>query len=294
MKIKQSLGSRAFDVFNIVFMIFLMFITLYPFWYVVTCSFSESTNLIGARGLMFLPKGFSMDAYRAVMANPNILTGYKNTLIVVCLGTTINILMTSVAAFVLTRRGFAIRKCMLTMILVTMYFSGGMIPTYLVVFKYLKLGDSLWALMLPGAISTYNLVIMRTNFSQIPRSLEEAAEIDGANEFVVLFRIILPLSLPILAVMVLFYGVSNWNAWFNAMLYIRTPEKYPLQIRLREILLLNESQNMSSGTSASDRYSIGESIKYATIIVATVPILCVYPFVQKYFVKGIMVGAVKE
>lgn len=294
MKIKQSLGSRIFDVFNILFMIFLALITLYPFWYVITCSFSDSTNLIGNRGLMVLPKGFSLAAYEAVMANPNILTGYKNTLIIVVFGTAINILMTSIAAFVLTRRSFAIKKGMLVMILITMYFGGGMIPTYLVVFKYLNLGDSLWALLLPGAINTYNFVIMKTNFQQIPRSLEEAAEIDGANEIVVLFRIILPLSLPILAVMVLFYGVANWNAWFNAMLYIRTPEKYPLQIRLREILLLNESQNMSAGTTASDRYSIGEAIKYATIMVATVPILCVYPFVQKYFVKGIMIGAVKE
>ncbi len=294
MKIKKSVGGMLFDFCNVLFMIAMIFITLYPFWYVVCCSMSNSDYLIGDKGLMLLPKGFDLSAYRQVLANPNILTGYANTLFVVVVGTSTNIIMTSIGAFVVTRQRFALKRPMMIMMLITMYFGGGLIPTYLVVFKYLGLGDSLWALILPGAISTYNLIIMKTNFLSIPRSLEEAATIDGANEIVQLFKIIIPLSLPIIAVMILFYGVAHWNSWFNALVYIRTPQKYPLQLRLREILLLNDSQNMTAGANATDKYNIGEGIRYATIIIATLPILCVYPFIQKYFVKGIMLGAVKE
>ena len=294
MKIKKSVGGMLFDFCNVLFMIAMIFITLYPFWYVVCCSMSNSDYLIGDKGLMLLPKGFDLSAYRQVLANPNILTGYANTLFVVVVGTSTNIIMTSIGAFLVTRQRFALKRPMMIMMLITMYFGGGLIPTYLVVFKYLGLGDSLWALILPGAISTYNLIIMKTNFLSIPRSLEEAATIDGANEIVQLFKIIIPLSLPIIAVMILFYGVAHWNSWFNALVYIRTPQKYPLQLRLREILLLNDSQNMTAGANATDKYNIGEGIRYATIIIATLPILCVYPFIQKYFVKGIMLGAVKE
>lgn len=274
-------------------MLLMIVITLYPFYYVVMASLSGSLNLMGQEGLMLWPVGFSTDAYEMVLSNPNILTGYRTTLIVVVAGTFLNILLTSVGAYLLTRKELPIRNVMAYMMIFTMYFSGGMIPTYLVVYKGLNLGDSLWALILPGAISTYNLIIMRTNFAAIPASLEESAQIDGANDFVILFRIILPLSLPIIAVMVLFYGVSHWNAWFNAMIYIRTRSKYPLQLILREILLLNSTESMMNDATGSDKYSIGESIKYATIIVATLPILLVYPFIQKYFVKGIMIGAVK-
>lgn len=290
---KRTLKDKAFDAFNILFMLFMIVITLYPFWYVITCSVSDSNYLVGDKGLMLWPKGFDLASYEAVLKNPNIVSGYKNTLIIVVVGTFINLFMSSLGAFVLTRKHFAIKKVMMTMIIITMYFSGGLIPTYLLVYKYVGLGDTLWALMLPNAISTYNLIIMKTNFASIPDSLEEAARIDGANEIVTLFRIVLPLSLPILAVMALFYGVAHWNSWFNAMVYIRTPSKYPLQLILRTILLLNDTQSMSSGANAGDKYNIGEGIKYATIIVATVPILCVYPFIQKYFVKGMMIGAVK-
>lgn len=293
MKMKKSTGEYVFEGFNFILMLVLIVITLYPFWYVITCSLSDSNNLVGDKGLMLWPKGFSLDAYEMVLKNPKIASGYRNTLIIVVLGTFINVLMTSLGAFVLSRKDFAIKKVMTVMIIITMYFSGGMIPTYLVVYKYLRMGDTLWALILPVAISTYNLIIMRTNFQEIPASLEEAAKIDGANDIVVLFRIILPLSLPILAVMVLFYGVAHWNSWFSALIYIRTPKLYPLQLRLREILLLNDSQNMSAGANASDKFNVGEGIRYATIMVATVPILLVYPFVQKYFVKGMMIGAVK-
>lgn len=179
------------------------------------------------------------------------------------------------------------------MIIFTMYFQGGLIPRYLLVNNTLHLANNLLALILPGAISAWNLIVMRTNFEGIPDSLEESAKLDGANDFVILFRIILPLSKAVLAVMVLFYGVSHWNAWFDAIIFLRERNLYPLQLILREILISNSTDTMTTSIVGYDQYAIGENIKYATIIVATVPILCIYPFIQKYFVKGVMVGAVK-
>lgn len=287
---KRGIGEIIFDVFNIIFMLLLVVITVYPLYYVLVSSFSESSMLMGERGVILWPKGFNLDGYLAVFSNPNILTGYRTTLIVVVAGTALNIIMTSIGAFLLTRKKFAIKKILGYMIIFTMYFSGGMIPTYLVVYKWLHLGNTLWALLLPGLISTYNLIIMRSNFASIPDSLEESAKIDGANDIVVLCRIIMPLSMPIIAVMVMYYGVGHWNSWFGAMLYIRQRNMYPLQLILREILL---SSSASAMAGDGDAHLLSLSIKYATIMVATVPILCVYPFVQKYFVQGIMVGAVK-
>ena len=249
---------------------------------------------MGERGLMLLPKGFSLSAYASVLSNPSIFTGYRNTLFIVIVGTAINLVMTSMSAFLLTRRNFAIKNFMAMMMLFTMYFSGGMIPTYLLVGKYLGMQNSFWSVLLPGAVNVYNMIVMRTNFASIPASLEESATIDGADEFTVFVRIILPLSKSIIAVMILFYGVGHWNSWFNAMLYLRERRLYPLQLVLREILLLNSTESMMSNVaSGGDKYSIAEGIKYATIVVATVPILCVYPVIQKYFVSGVMIGAVK-
>lgn len=291
---KRSIGEWIFDTCNVLFMIFLVFITAYPIYYVAVCSFSDSNMLLGARGLVLWPMGFNTEAYKAVFGNPNILTGYRTTLIVLFVATTFNIIMTSICAFLITRKNFAVKKITALMATFTMFFGGGMIPTYLVIYQWLNLGDSLWALIIPGAISTYNMLIMKNNFQSIPDSLEEAAKIDGANEITILFKIIIPLSLPIIAVMVLYYGVGHWNAWFNAMMYIRSRDKYPLTLILREILLMNDTSGMDvSGAGEGDRFLIGESIKHATIMVATVPILCVYPFIQKYFVKGTMAGAVK-
>lgn len=290
----KSISEMIFDCLNTLFMLAMIIITIYPFWYVVMASLSNSSQLMGARGWMLMPKGFSLEAYKAVLKNPNILSGYKMTIFIVVVGTSINVLMTSIGAFVLTRKKFAMKKFMERMMIFTMYFSGGMIPSYLLVYQFLGLGNSVWALILPTAISTYNLLIMRTSFESIPYSLEESAKIDGANDFVVFLRIVLPLSKAILAVMVLFYGVAHWNAWFNAMLYIRKRAKYPLQLILREILLINSMDSMVGDVSGADKYMVGESIKYATIVVATLPILFIYPFIQKYFVKGVMIGAVKE
>lgn len=294
MKRKGSKGERIFDVVNVIGLTLLTIITLYPVVYVVMASFSDSNQLLSYTGLLVKPLGFSTAAYKAVAKNPNILSGYMVTIGVVVGGTCLNILATSVSAFVLTRKRFPLRKAFTLFAVFTMYFSGGMIPRYLFINDTLGLGNSLWALVLPGMISTYNLIIMKSNFESIPDSLEESARIDGANDIVILFRIILPLSKAILAVMVLMYGVNHWNAWFDAMLFIRDRSRYPLQIVLREILIANSTDSMMSGAgTGADVEAIGESIKYATIVVTTAPILCIYPFVQKYFTKGVMLGAVK-
>lgn len=290
---KKSTGEKIFDALNVLFMLIVILITLYPMYYVLVCSLSDGNALIGARGVILWPKGFSVSAYSSVFANPNIFTGYRTTLIVVVFGTVLNLIMTSVGAFLITRKQFPLTKFLSYMMIFTMYFGGGMIPTYLVINNLYHMGDSLLALILPGAISVYNLLIIKANFQALPASLEEAAKVDGANDFRILFQIVLPLSQSVLAVMVLYYGVAHWNSWFDAMMYMRTRTRYPLQLILREILLANSAATMSGGGSAGDQYMLGESIKYATIIVATLPILCLYPFIQKYFVKGVMIGAVK-
>ena len=293
-KQKKSAGEHCFDIINVLIMIGIAVITIYPIFYVAVCSISDGNQLIGARGLILWPKGFDLSAYKAVFSNPNIFSGYRTTLIVVVIGTTLSVLTTAIGAFLITRKDFAAKKVLSYMMVFTMYFTGGMIPTYLVVNNFLHLGDTLASLILPMMISVYNLIIMKANFESIPDSIEEAAKIDGANDIVILFRIILPLSLSVIAVMVLFYGVSYWNSWFQAMMYIHDRSRYPLQLILREILISNDTSSMGTVSSAAgDQYMIGESIKYATIIVATLPILCLYPFIQKYFVKGVMVGAVK-
>lgn len=290
---KGSLGEKIFDKFNIILLTFIMIITLYPVIYVLFASLSDSNQLLAHTGLLFKPLGLNLDAYKAVINNPNIITGYGVTLFVVIVGTFLNVFITAVSAFVLTRKQFPLNKVLSIFIIFTMYFGGGMIPRYLFINDTLGMGNSIWALMLPGLISTYNLIIMRTNFQSIPDSLEESAKIDGANDITIFFKIILPLSKAILAVMVLMYGVGHWNAWFDAMLFIRTRDLYPLQIILREILISNSTDSMIASGSGGDVEAIGESIKYATIVISTVPILCVYPFVQKYFTKGVMIGAVK-
>jgi len=290
--IKRSKGEKVFNVFNIIFMIFLMIVTVYPILHVVFASVSDSNELLAHRGLLLKPIGFNFAAYKMVFKNPMIVRGYLNTIFVVVAGVTVNIIMTSLAAYVLSRKDVLWKNTIMFFIVFTMFFSGGLIPFYLTV-KALHIDNSYLALILPVAINTFNLIIMRTSFAAIPDSLEESAKLDGATHFTILFRIILPLSLPIVAVMVLYYSVFHWNAWFNAMIFIQDRSLYPLQIILREILIQNDTSNMSTGVGVADQEAIGESIKYACIVVATLPILCIYPFLQKYFVKGALVGAVK-
>lgn len=292
MKIKKSPGERVFDVVNVVVLSALVFVIIVPLWHVVCYSFSDANQVMATNGLLFLPEGFSLEAYKAVARNPNIFTGYRNTIFIVIVGTLLSLLLTLMGAYVLSRKGFMWNRLLSVLIVFTMYFSGGMIPFYLTV-RNVGLDGTIWSLIIPSAISTYNLIIMRTAMAAVPDSMEESAKIDGASHFRILFSIMIPLIKATLAVITLYYAVSNWNAWFNAMLFLRDKSMYPLQLILREILVQNDTSMMSAGMG-EDQFLIGETIKYATVIVATVPILCVYPFLQKYFVKGVMIGAVKE
>jgi putative aldouronate transport system permease protein len=291
MKTYSRVGEKIFDTGNVLFLALVICATVYPMVYILFGALSEASKLVGHTGLLLWPKGFSLRAFQLVLKNPNILSGYQVTLVVVAVGTAFNILMTSLGAYVLSRKSFPLRKQMMMLIIFTMYFSGGLIPRYLLIYRTLGLGNTLLALILPGAVATWNLIIMRTYFQGIPDSLEESAKIDGASEFTVLFRIILPLSMPVVAVMILYYGIGHWNAWFDAMVFIRNRTLYPLQLILREILVMADTDAMTSGGEGMEE--IGENLKYATIITATVPVLFFYPFVQKYFVKGIMIGALK-
>ncbi len=293
MHIKESPSRKAFNVFNIIFMLCMIVITLYPLLYVVFASLSDSNELMKHSGLLLKPVGFSWAAYKAVFKNPNILQGYKNTIIVLISSVAVSMFLTCLAAYVLSRKNVLFNGVITFMIMFTMFFSGGMIPTYLLV-NNLGLTNTYWALILPTAISTYNMIIMRTGFAAIPESLEESAKIDGANHFTILFKIVIPLAKPTMAVIVLYYAVACWNSWFNAMIYLqKRRDLQPLQLILRGILIENDTSNMQDGNVGQDTESIAESIKYAVIVVATLPILAIYPFLQKYFIKGIMIGAVK-
>ena len=293
MHIKESPSRKAFNVFNIIFMLCMIVITLYPLLYVVFASMSDSNELMKHSGLLLKPVGFSWAAYKAVFLNPNILQGYKNTIIVLISSVAVSMFLTCLAAYVLSRKNVLFNGVITFIIMFTMFFSGGMIPTYLLV-NNLGLTNTYWALILPTAISTYNMIIMRTGFAAIPESLEDSAKIYGANHFTILFKIVIPLAKPTMAVIVLYYAVACWNSWFNAMIYLqKRRDLQPLQLILRGILIENDTSNMQDGNVGQDTESIAESIKYAVIVVATLPILAIYPFLQKYFIKGIMIGAVK-
>ncbi|WP_238650613.1 carbohydrate ABC transporter permease [Paenibacillus piscarius] len=294
MTIKRTIGEKLFDSLNVLLMVLLIIITLYPLWHVLNASLSDSNRLMAHSGLLLLPDGFNLDSYKLVLSNPSILSGYRNTLVIVVLGTALNLLFTILGAYTLSRKSFMLRNPIMLAIVFTMFFNGGIIPTYLLINNTLHLGDNLLALIVPGLVSSYNLIIMRTAFQGISESLLESARIDGAGELRILWRIVVPLSMPVIAVMILFYGVGHWNSWFSAILYIRDRDLYPLQLVLREILIQNSTDSMTTSAAMGDKEAIGESVKYATVMVATLPILFIYPFLQKYFVKGVMIGAIKE
>ncbi len=291
---QKTLGSRAFTLVNTLLLVLLSLFFLYPMWYVLVGSISDPFSLFVSNDLLLLPKGFSLKGYEQVFKNPNILTGYKNTLWYLSVGTVCNVLATSLGAYVLSRPNLMLKKLFSLSVVFTMYFGGGLIPTFLTV-KMLGLYNSWLALILPGLIGTWNMIVMRTSFKALPASIEESARIDGANDFVILFRIILPCAKATLAVIVLYYAVSYWNNWFSAMIYLKDKSKYPLQLFLREILLANTANGATAeGFEESDMLYLEDVVRYATIIISTLPILCAYPFCQKYFLKGVMMGSVKE
>jgi putative aldouronate transport system permease protein len=294
MKIKRTIGERLFDGANMLLMVVLVIVTLYPLLHVLNASLSDSGRLMAHSGLLFFPEGFNLDSYKLVLSNPSILSGYRNTIVIVVLGTSLNLLFTILGAYTLSRKNFMLRNPIMLAIVFTMFFNGGIIPSYLLINNTLHMGNNLLALIVPGLVSSYNLIIMRTSFQEISESLLESARIDGAGEVRILWRIVVPLSMPVIAVMILFYGVAHWNSWFGAILYIRDRNLYPLQLVLREILIQNSTDSMTTAAAMGDKEAIGESVKYATVMVATLPILFIYPFLQKYFVKGVMIGAIKE
>lgn len=291
-KIKVSASSRIFDVFNVLLMIAVVICTFYPMIHIVMASFSDGNLLLEHRGILLKPLDFTLGGYKMVFKDPMILRGYANTIFVVVAGTFISVLLTATGAYFLSRKNVMLQMPVMLYVMFTMFFSGGMIPFYFTV-KDLGLYNSIWSLILPTAINTFNLIIMRTGFSAIPDSLEESAKLDGAGHLTILFKIVIPLAMPTIAVIILYYAVSYWNSWFNAMMFIQDRVKYPLQLVLRGVLMSNDTSAMTGGVKAVDKESVGESVKYGVIVVATIPILVVYPFLQKYFVKGVMIGAVK-
>ncbi|MDW7656881.1 MAG: carbohydrate ABC transporter permease [Bacillota bacterium] len=289
---KKSNYEKIFNVGNITFMMIFSIICLYPFIHVLFASISQPFQMMAHRGLLLYPKGITFQAYQLVFNNPSIVTSYMNTLFYVSTGTSINVFLTVLGAYVVSRKQFLLRNHMMFFMVFTMFFSGGLIPSYIWI-STMGLIDTRWALIIPGAIATYNLIIVRTYFIGIPDSLEESASIDGANDFLILFKIILPVAMPVIAVITLFYGVGHWNSWFSAAIYLRNRDLYPVQLILREILISSVTESMTTGQTTADREPIGETIKYATIIIVTLPVLMIYPLLQKYFVKGIMIGAIK-
>lgn len=286
----KTLGEKIFDVINYILLAFLLVITLYPCWYVLVSSVSDPVKM-ASKGLVFLPEGFSLSSYLEVVNYKLLWVGYRNTLFYVVIGTAASVFFTVMTAFCLTRKGLPGRNLIMMMILFTMYFGGGMIPLYLTI-KGLGLLDNPLVMIIPSLISTYNMIITMSYIRGIPDSLEEAAKIDGASDMHILFRIIVPLAKPVIAVIALYYMVGKWNDYFTGLLYLSDKQLWPLQMVLRQILVQQDtSMSVMSQTNAAEAYA--ENMRYATIVVSTVPILCVYPFIQKYFVKGVMIGAVK-
>ena len=292
MAIKKSTGDRIFDVVNAIILLALCFVTLYPMWYVICASFTNNVYLVAHPGAIWWPVGFTTGSYKMAFQHPLILSGYKNILLILGISLPINIIMTLFCGYFLASKGMMFKGPIQFLIMFTMFFGGGMIPTYLNI-RDLGLFNSMWALILPGSISVYNCIICRTAIQAVPESLTESAYLDGANDLIIVFRIILPLIMPTIAVLLLYYGVGHWNSWFPASIYLTDNYKLPIQNVLRSILIAN-SNILNSAASDSDKVNeFAEAIKYSTIVLTTVPVLCIYPFLQKYFVKGVMVGAVK-
>lgn len=291
-RIHKSAGSWAFDLFNYLFLTLFCLTILLPFWYLLVLSFDEFGN-VTAQDFFLWPRAFTLENYKTVAENPAIWRGYANTIFRTVCGTFLSLLCTSMAAFALSKNSFPNRKFWSFYVVFTMFFSGGMIPTYLWI-KDLHLLDNRLVLILPGLVGAYNLVLIRNFFKQIPPELEESARIDGASDFRVFWNIILPVSKPILATIALWLAVGHWNAWFDCLIYIRDTRKYVLQIILQRIVIEGTIENLSNTEQMTEDFNARpEMVKAACIYFTTLPILCVYPFLQKYFVKGIYVGSLK-
>lgn len=287
-------SDKVFSVVNYLFLLLILAIVLYPMVFVLSASVTEPEILLKGE-LRLLPKGFTLDSYRRVLNNQDIMRGYLNTIKYTVIGTTVNVLMTIMAAYPLSRRDFVGRNVITALMVFTMFFSGGMIPTFLVV-KGLGLYNTMWALILPSAVSVWNITIMRTYLqTSIPHEIQEAAMIDGCSNMDILVRIVLPLSVPIILVTIMFYAIGHWNSYFSALMYLTDRAKYPLQVVIREILLQSNLGDMATYVDEGviRQMMLAEGIKYAVIVVANLPVFLIYPFIQKYFTKGIMLGGLK-
>ena len=297
---RKTSGDVVFDIVNVLLLLIITILCLYPVWHVVMASFSNPTRLSTHRGILFASLAPStLEGYKVLLKDSKILTSYRNTLVYVGLGTLFNMAFTILGAYTLSRKSLYWKKALMVIITITMFFSGGLIPWFLLV-KNIGLYNNLWAMILPTALNTWNMIVLRTGFESVPQDLEEAAEIDGASQAYILFKIIVPLSKPVLAVILLYYFVGNWNSWFNPMILLKDRERFPLQLVIKEILVQNDTAGgaTSGGTqivvsSVQGTTAYRELIKYCTIVISTLPVLCIYPFLQKYFTKGVFVGSLK-
>jgi putative aldouronate transport system permease protein len=296
---KDTGRDRAFVIVNYIYVLVAFIIVAYPVVYMLSASISDP-KLVSSGAMWLWPKGITFDGYKRVFENSDIWRGYGNTIIYTVLGTLINLIVTLPAAYALSRKDFVGRNFFMGMFMVTMFFGGGLVPSYLLI-KNLGMIDTMWALIIPSAASIWNIIVSRTFFqSTIPTELQEAAQIDGCTNIRLFFKIVLPLSMPIIAVMGLFYGVGNWNSYFSALIYLNDQDKFPLQLILRQILVLQEmsaqpggSMDATTALALNNKAEVAALVKYAVIIVATLPIIAIYPFLQRYFVQGVMIGSVK-
>ena len=293
-RVNESAGDKVFDVINYIVLTFMFLLVLYPLVYVVSASFSDAKQVLAGRVYLW-PVGFTLDGYKAVFRHPNIVSGFSNAIMYTVAGTLLNVFMTMIGAYPLSRKDFYGRNVIMLLFTITMFINGGLIPSYLLV-KNLGMINTRWSMIIPGALSVWNLILTRTFLqANIPDELLEASKMDGCNDITFLLRIVLPLSAPILAVITLYYAIGHWNEFFSAMLYLSDSKLYPLQLVLREILVKNQLPPgmMIDPILKQQMDNIRELLKYSLIVVATVPVMVIYPFVQKHFVKGVMIGAIK-
>lgn len=293
--IKLSAGDRIFRWVSLLVLAVIMVAIFYPIWFVLIASFTNPLELY-QNPFLIIPKQVTFESYKLVFRDKDFFTGFTNSVLYTLVGTALNVVMNICGAYPLSKRNFKGKSFLTLLFTFTMFFSGGLIPLYLVV-DGLGLRNTFWAIIIPSAVSMYNIIIMRTYFqSRIPPELEDAAKVDGCTNFRLLLQVVLPLSIPIIAVIALYYGVGRWNDYFSAMIYITDRKLYPLQLVLREILLQNQASDMMdivTDSGYSDRMMARMGLKYAVIVISTVPIFVVYPLVQKFFSKGVMIGAIK-
>lgn len=284
----KSKGYSVFKIINVIIMLLVVLVTLFPVLNILAKSFSDVKNLTQNTVSIF-PKGFTVGTYKTIMSDLDFWRDYKNTIVYTVVGTIINLIMTTMFAYALSVPRLKGRKALTAFVVFTMFFNGGIIPNYMIV-NGLGMRNTMLAIVVPGAISTFNLIVMRTFFEGIPKELEEAASIDGMNTYGILTHIILPVSKPIVATMLLFYAVAMWNSWFPAFLYLDHTELHPVTMYLRNLI---SGAMSAAGADADSLGTVSVNIKYVTIVLTSLPIICIYPFLQKYFVKGVMIGSVK-